>query len=254
MNEWIGFSGSAIPLYLQLSDQLRQQILDGVFPPGEAIPSEADLIARYGVSRITVRQAITLLVEEGLAKRVQGKGTFVQPLSVERNFLDLHSFAKDLLREGHEPSFKILDYDLIPAPPFFRDTFHLNDGDLLHSIRRIKLSDGRPVMADRLFIPHALAPDLTAADVEKEWIAQILTTRYGVEMKRVRKTLQPIIIGHAEAALLGVSPRSLGLLVDRITYPSKDAPDPVLVTRSIVPADATRFFVDIDGDQDIKHQ
>jgi len=78
------YPGSAKPLYKQLKDVLKQKITAGEFKPGEALPGERQLMETYGVSRVTVRQAIAELVNEGLLYRQHGKGTFIAPKRIER--------------------------------------------------------------------------------------------------------------------------------------------------------------------------
>lgn len=236
-------------LYLQLADELRARILDGVYAPNDLLPSEATMIATYGVSRITVRQAIALLVEEGIVQRIQGKGTIVQALKVEQNFLGLHDFARDLTRQGHKPSFKILEYARTEPTEHFRELFSLTKGEQVHAILRLKLSDDQPIMLERLALPSNIFPQLDEKKLRTQWISQILSETYGVSLRKVRKTLQPVVIGQTESTCLNVAPRSLGLLVDRITWDLSKSESPILVTRSIVPAEHSRFFVDLEYEQ-----
>ena len=83
------FVSKRIPLYYQLENLLREKILSGAFAPGDRIPTESDLIRRYGVSRITVRQALTALAGEGLIERRQGRGTFVTDRVVDNHVVTL---------------------------------------------------------------------------------------------------------------------------------------------------------------------
>src|SRR5690242_9052151 len=90
-----------LPLYYQLKQVLRQQITAGHLAPHTAIPSEPELVARYRVSRATVRQALTELVHEGLLYRQHGKGTFVCEPRVQQNLSELTSFSEELRSEEH---------------------------------------------------------------------------------------------------------------------------------------------------------
>lgn len=239
-------------LYALLADELRQKILDGTFAPGDLLPSEGEMAMLSKVSRITVRQAITLLVDEGLVERIQGKGTFVQALKVEQNFLGLHNFAHDLADKGYAPGFKILNYALEVPKRYFRELFKLGQGERVHTVQRMKLNDGNPIMLEHLLLPEPAFPSLPREEIETKWLAQVLQEQYGVQLRRVRKTLQPITIGQTEAELLGVSARSLGLLVDRLTWKDRTDTTPIMVTRSIVPAEFSKFYVDLEYDVDKK--
>jgi len=235
-------------LYTRVADDIRQKILDGTFAPGDMLPSEPELLSIYNVSRITVRQAISLLVEEGLVERIQGKGTYVQALKVEQNFLGLHDFAHDLAERGYNPGFKILSYKIEEPKRYFKELFELGDKDKVHLIQRMKLNNNAPIMLELLVLPATEFPTLPRKDIEKKWVAQVLLDQYGVHMLRVRKTLQPIMIGQTEADLLGIAPRSLGLLVDRITWKDKSGGVPIMFTRSIVPAEYSKFYVELEYD------
>ncbi len=235
-------------LYLKLADTIRQQIVDGSFPANELLPSESEMVEKYSVSRVTVRQAIAVLVEENLVKRIQGRGSFVKEANFEQNMLGSHDLLHDLGDDGQPQSFRVFDYELVTPPKHFDNIFQLPPGEKVHSFRRLKFSDGLPVMLEYLLLPTLRLPDLDKKGIEVRWIAQILAEDYGIHIKRMRKTLQPIVIGSREARHLQVKPRSVGLLVDRITWPDDTDPMPILITRSIVKSEHAKFYVNIKYD------
>lgn len=236
-------------LYLKLADAIRQQIVDGAFPAHEMLPSESDMVEKYGVSRVTVRQAIAVLVEENLVKRIQGKGSFVQETNFDENMLGSHDLLHDRGEDGLKHGFRMFDYKLIAPPKHFNNSFMLPKGELVHSFRRLKLSDGVPVMLEHLLLPATPLPDLDKHGIETRWIADILAEDYGIHVTRMRKTLQPIVVGSHEARHLQVPPRAVGLLVDRITWADHGDPMPILITRSIVKGEHAKFYVDIKYDR-----
>jgi GntR family transcriptional regulator len=235
------------PLYIQVADALRHRILDGEFAANDPLPSESEMVRSFDVSRVTVRQAIGLLSEEGLLGKTQGKGSFVKALAVEQNFLGLLEFRRDLRRQGHEPSAEILSYEKVTPPEGIRAMFGLGDKDQVHSVERLKRCDGRPIMLDRLFLPCHLLPELDQLELRTMWFADLLIS-HGIELSRARKIVQPIVMENAEAKLLGVRPSSIGLLVDRTIWPSGQDSLPVLLTRSVIPGDAAKFFVDVSAE------
>lgn len=238
--------GEQQKLYLKLADTLRQGIANGVFPPNEMLPSETEMVAQYGVSRITVRQAITLLVEENLVRRIQGRGSFVTEGNFERNMLGSHDLLHDVAEDGTPQSFRVFDYKLIMPPKHFNTVFMLPPGEMVHSFRRIKSNGGTPVILDYLLLPASRLPGLEQKQIETRWIAEILKSDYDITLHRMRKTLQPIVIGSREARSLRVKSRSIGLLVDRITWADGDDAMPILITRSIVKGDHAKFYVNIE--------
>lgn len=240
------------PLYIQVADALRQRILDGEFAANDLLPSESEMVQNFDVSRVTVRQAIALLSEEGLLGKAQGKGSFVKALAVEQNFLGLLEFRRDLRRQGHEPSAEILSYAKIVPSPAIRMMFDLGERDEVHSVERLKRSDGQPIMIDRLFLPCHLLPEIDQLELRTMWFADLLIS-HGIKLVRARKIVQPVVVGNAEAKILGVRPSSIGLLVDRTIWQSQEESVPVLLTRSVISGDAAKFFVDVPVDQPEYH-
>ena len=105
----------ATPLYKQLSGLLRQRIAEGKLKSNHPIPSERSLCETYSISRITVRQSIAELINEGLLFKKQGKGTYVSPKKVNQGLVRFVNFARTVLELGMKPSTKLLGNDILPA-------------------------------------------------------------------------------------------------------------------------------------------
>src|SRR6266699_1898282 len=118
-----------LPLYYQLKQVLRQQITAGHLAPHTAIPSEPELVARYRVSRATVRQALTELVHEGLLYRQHGKGTFVCEPRVQQTQSELTSLTEEIQRRGKRPGGLLLVSELIRGSQTVRERLHLTDAE-----------------------------------------------------------------------------------------------------------------------------
>ena len=103
-------------MYRQLAEQVRAAMARGVYKPGERIPAELQLIGRYGVSRITARQAVDALAREGLVIRKQGKGTFVAVPIVHHDLLELRGIYDELVAQGHDPQTKLLEFGQTTPP------------------------------------------------------------------------------------------------------------------------------------------
>lgn len=235
--------GDDTPLYIQVADELRHRILNGEFATNDPLPSESEMVNAFDVSRVTVRQAILLLSEEGLLEKIQGKGSFVKALAVEQNFLGLREYRRDLRRQGHEPSFEILSYERSKPNESVRVMFGLDAVSQVHDIERLKRSDGKPIMLERIYLPCHLMPTLDQLELRTRWFGDILVGS-GLNFKHARKIVQPIMVGNIEAKILAVRPNSIGLLVDRTTWGTTNSGYPILLTRSIISGDAARFFVD----------
>jgi len=240
----------SLPVYLQLADELRDKILNGDYEPNEMLPSETDMIKLKNVSRMTVRNAVSLLADEGLVRKVQGRGTFVVAPTVMENFLGFHNYAQNMRKRGMEPSFRILRHSVQEAPKTLCPVLELPADSEVHSVHRLKLGDGLPLMFERLFLPVDLFPTINEDDLRSKWLTELLPECFGLHLSRAHKVVQPIIIGGQEAAALEIPARSLGLLVDRVSWTREIEERPTLVTRSIVRGDIARFSVDLNSSDD----
>src|SRR5713101_906477 len=109
------YRNSPLPRYYQLKEIIRERIHSGEWKPGELIPSERELSEQYKISRMTARQAITELVNEGLFYREQGKGTFVSRHKITQQLLRLTGFTEDIRARGQRPATSVLSAQMCPA-------------------------------------------------------------------------------------------------------------------------------------------
>lgn len=126
---------------------------------GDAIPSERVLCERFGVSRMTVRQAVDALVGEGVLHREQGRGTFVAPQRMDFE-MRLTTFGEEMRRRGMHPDSKVLMAQTVPAAEEVADALGLPAGEPMHFLSRVRYADGAPMSIEQLWVPVALAPDL----------------------------------------------------------------------------------------------
>lgn len=232
------------PRYRQLAENLRKQILEGKYERDSLFPTESELIDIFNVSRATVRQAIDILEQDGLVRRKQGKGTFVASTVIDQNFLDFHNFVIETKKIGKNPSFQIVKKEKIKSSVSWNRIFDISSEDDIWLIERVKKADSSALMFERIFLPVRSAPDLDVnPDIDHQWLSSILPNQYDMKFDRIQKFVEPIVIGEYEAKWLGVKSRSLGLLVDRLTY--SDDNKVLFVTRSVIRGDVSRYAVEI---------
>ena len=140
-------SDSASPLYRQLMQRIRADIASGVYPVHSRIPSEAELGQTYQVSRVTVRKALAELTQEGLLRRMQGKGTFVCGPRLKTSLRDVTSFHEACLMMGCTPGTRVISAQTVHAEANTRDALSL-EGDEAVEIVRLRLADDIPVMIE----------------------------------------------------------------------------------------------------------
>lgn len=143
---------SGTPIYVQLREILRTFIAQSC-PPGSALPSERDLSERFGLARMTVRQAIDALVGEEVIERVVGLGTFVRKPKLDLQ-VKLTSYSEEMQRRGMVPAAKVLSFEQIAASAFLARELQLDEGTPpLVRFRRLLLADNEPMSVDENFIP-----------------------------------------------------------------------------------------------------
>lgn len=139
---------SPIPVYYQLKEDIKKKIAQGVWQVGQCIDSERELSENYGVSRMTIRQALGELVQDGILIREKGKGTFVCDPKVKQ--MDMMSFSEIIKRSGRKLETKVLEFEIIDTPEELTDTFSF---DKLYKIDRIRIVDGENIANEIVYIP-----------------------------------------------------------------------------------------------------
>lgn len=139
---------SPIPVYYQLKNDLTAKISEGVWKPGECIASERELCEIYGVSRMTIRQAIGELVQEGVLLRIKGKGTFVCEQTFKQK--DMMSFTEIIKQMGKDLKSEVVEFNKIPTPEDFTDIFSLDE---VYKITRKRIVDDECVALEKVYIP-----------------------------------------------------------------------------------------------------
>jgi GntR family transcriptional regulator len=214
------------PLYLQLKSLLEAALERGEWRPGEAIPSELELAARFDVSQGTMRKAIDALAAANLVVRRQGKGTFVATHTEERtsNFRFLRIRRNDG-RDEH-PVSRLVDIRRAKAGAEAARALDLRAGDAVVVVRRVLEYSGVPTVLDDITLPASLFRGLTRARYEayRGSMYGFFETEFGVRMLKARERLRAIAADGTSAAILGVAEGTPLLAVDRITFTYGERP------------------------------
>jgi GntR family transcriptional regulator len=213
------------PLYQQIKALLLQSLDRGEWKPGESIPSELELAARFQVSQGTVRKAIDELAADNLLIRRQGKGTFVathHEARVRYRFLRL---APD---DGHQPvtGSTIIDCRRIKAPADIARLLDLRSGETVVNIRRLLTFDQIPTILDDIWLPGSAFRGLTAESLSRYRgpLYGLFETEFGVSMVRADEKIRAIVARDEQAGMLQVPPGSALLQVERVSYTYGDRP------------------------------
>ena len=193
------------PLYAQLEEILRSSILGGEWQPNTAIPSELELSRTHGVSRMTARAVVTQLVNDGLLRRVQGKGTFVVEQKIPTKSLAYMGIREQLERMGYQTTTRLLTFKQIECSQNLAAKLDIMQGDLVHFIERIRYIDGSPISLHRSYIPKALAPTLKEDKLEHEQLCVILQNEFNLKSAIVNETLESVLSSPEEAQLFAIT-------------------------------------------------
>lgn len=192
------------PLYIQLKTELQQAITDNVYTSGQKIPTELELSTQYHVSRITVRQAVQELCEEGYLLKKQGKGTFVCQRRISRKLENLMSFTRACQANGMVPSTMVLERKVVQLSQAEQALFNQPGDEAYLKISRLRMADMLPVMLDINYFPLPKFSFLTTEDLSGS-LYQLLK-RYGVRIYAMRNmTLNVIQADRAMAQQMHIS-------------------------------------------------
>lgn len=209
---------SGAPRHEQLSDWLRSRIHAGEFSTHDQLPSEAELGALTGVSRITVRRALATLEHEGRIYRRQGLGSFVAPPPLPQGLVRLTDFAQDMERAGLEASSDVLHRGAEPASPVVAEALGVESGTSVVRLDRLRLGDGKPVALDRTWLPPFYAQFLDGRDLTRETIYRVLEREFNIPVVRGRYRIEASVASGEEASALGLPEGAPVLLVERTSY------------------------------------
>jgi DNA-binding GntR family transcriptional regulator len=202
------------PAYAQLAAILRRQIGGGVYPPGEKIPSESSISRQYGLSVMTVRQAIGVLMEQGLIERIQGSGTFVKPVSLTGSRFDLDTI-KEIFQDPERTRVKVLQITLARADAKTADMLSLPIGDRIILIHRLLLRDNRPAMTHEGRIRCDPTRPVVEAELSVGPLSDLFSGHGGGAAKKGELTVIPTVLNDQEAGLLN---QPVGTPVFRLEY------------------------------------
>lgn len=194
-----------IPLYFQLKELILEEIKKENYKEGEMIPTENEISEVFHISRTTVRQAITELVQEGWLYRVKSKGTFVAHPKIKQDFLKkLESFQNQMMRLGMTPSTQLLELRRDTADEEVATALELSAGDEIIYLFRKRYADGEPIVTIETYLPFKNCSFIMGHDLEKEALYEILAERSETKIQKVQRKIEAVEAGEEDVRLLNI--------------------------------------------------
>ena len=215
---------SAIPLYFQIEQDLASSIATGCLVPGSQLPSEEELVQKYGVSRTTVRKAIQELERLELIEIRRGKGTFVREAKLTQELTALTGFVEDMVAIGLKPSARLLGTWTVRATEEVARQLRLPIGTEVMQIKRVRLADDVAVSLDETYLPLALGRKVVENDLEIYPIFSLLEGKYDTPLLEADYRIEAVSADRCVAEALGVEDRSPILLIERVSYSLDQCP------------------------------
>jgi GntR family transcriptional regulator len=210
-----------LPAYVQIEEELAEQIESGDLAPGSRLATERELAESLGVSRMTARAALARLAQRGLVTRRQGSGTFVAEPKLRQDASRLHGFFEESLGQGVIPTSRLLERSERRATRHLAAVLGLRLGESVYRVVRLRSARRQPVVLETSSFPSRLVPGLLELDLETSSIYRLLDRHYDARPVRAVQTFEPVTASAADAEILHVERGAPLMLVERTGWDAR---------------------------------
>jgi len=238
MNGSVRLNGR-VPRYHRIAEVLRERIHEGELRPGARLDNQRRLAKSFGVTLMTLRQALELLEREHLISRRHGLGTFVAAPSIDYDILQLRRFAGDLQAKGEQVTTRLVGTKFALADHRVSDALGLGPGARVLVLERLRLVDGHPMSLQRSFLPAPIGEEVVRADLARTPLHRALEVRLGLVVESARETVSAVRLERSEARELSCRTGAPAFESERVSYAAGGAP--VVFDRVFIPGDRFRI-------------
>jgi GntR family transcriptional regulator len=207
-----------LPLYVQLKEEIINAIAQGVFGAGDQLPSQRSLCGQYGMSHMTVRRAISELINDGVIYAIPGKGIYVAERKQDAEAGPLIGFTEDMARRGMIASSRVLAAEITNASTVLARTLEVDVGEPLVYLRRLRLANDEPMAVQTSYLPHALCPGLLDYDLSSNSLFSLLRDRYQLALADSQVAVESALADEEMENLLGLERPAALLITEQLTY------------------------------------
>jgi GntR family transcriptional regulator len=228
-----------LPRYHRIAEALRKRIDAGDVQPGARLPNQRKLAQEFGVTLMTLRQALEVLERENRIARRHGLGTFVAAPSIDYDILQLRRFAGDLLAQGEPVTTRLLASRFLPADRRVAAALGLGRRARVLELERLRLVDGHPMSLQRSFVTAAVGEEILRADLATTPLRQALEFKLGLTIVGARETVSAVRLPRREARALGCPSGTPAFESERVSW-GRDQ-QPIVFDRVYIPGDRFRI-------------
>jgi GntR family transcriptional regulator len=228
-----------VPRYHRIAHSLREQIASGALEPGERLDNQRSLAAQFGVTLMTLRQALSVLERDGLIARRHGLGTFVASPTVDYDILHLRALAGDLSAKGQEVTTRFVKSGFVQADRRAAVELRLAGRARVFALERLRLVDGHPLSFQTSFLPAAIGEELAKADLSLTPLRHALSHKLGIDIATARETVSAVHLSRHAARQLGCRAGGAAFRSDRVSLGADGVP--VVYDRVFIPGDRFRI-------------
>jgi GntR family transcriptional regulator len=231
---------SRVPRYHQIAQTLRERIVGGGHGPGKRLDNQRSLAREFGVTLMTLRQALDLLERDGLIARRHGLGTFVARPSIDYDILHLRALAGDLSAlVGEDVATRFVRSYKTVADRRVAEALRLSERAPVFVLERLRLVAGEPVSFQASYLPAAIGEEVSKADLAVTPLRQVLSFKLGIEITAARETVSAVPLDRRAAREMGCRPGTAAFRSDRISTGAEGTP--IVYDRVFIPGDRFRI-------------
>ena len=228
-----------VPRYHRIAEALRERIRGGALAPGARLDNQRQLAKSFGVTLMTLRQALEVLEREHLITRRNGLGTFVAAPSIDYDILQLQRFAGDLRAKGEQVTTRLVGTRFTVPDRRVTNALGLGPRARVLALERLRLVDGHPMSLQRSFLPSSIGDEVVRADLALTPLHQVLEFKLGLVVERASETVSAVRLGRSEARELGCRAGAPAFESERVSFNAGGAP--IVFDRVFIPGDRFRI-------------
>ncbi|AQP54767.1 GntR family transcriptional regulator [Vagococcus penaei] len=230
-----------LPVYIQIHDQIKQEIHEGKWKIGDRLPSERELSETFNVSRMTLRQAIQTLADEGILERKVGSGTYVARKKVQETMLGTTSFSDIVRSQGSVPSSKTLSYFVTKPSSSEMEQLNLAEDTTIIKMERIRYADDVPICFEVASIPYDLISSYDKQEVTKS-LYHVLAEKEHKKIGKSAQTISALVASERIADYLDIKKGDAVLRLRQVSYFEDDTPFEYV--RSVYVGERFEFYLE----------